>query len=633
MRLQKTNKNLTYEGIFREESSSSGVLLSSEVSPSYPKDFRSNMEFRHKLLLKASTDYLYQAKLKELFFRDILFAFNCFFYTLDVRKRPFHNQPFITYKFQDLVILELQEAITNGHDLPVEKSRDLGMSWIVILLFLHNWLNPVGGADFLCGSRTEDYVDKRGDMRTLLEKFRYALGKLPSWLLPKGYSSKTHDNFMRIINPETGSAITGESNNPNFSTGGRYAGILLDEFAKWKDTADLAWMAAGDASPCRIPVSSAFGVGGKFFDLVCSGIPKLRLHWTLHPEKAANAYCRWPRSEEELLMSEEELIRSPWYDVEELRRTSEEIAQELSIKYLGSGTMVFGNKAAQRIDRLLRLGGEPVEFFTINFEAEVLETKTVFRDLEGVLVFYEKIHPKYSYTLGVDICEGKGVKGDFSVIKILCRETKSLVASYYSSVDEIRLAVVISLVSNHIEKVSFEAPWVGIETIGPGLSTFDICAEHHDMTNLFMMPKLDSATNNITVMKGWRTTQPSRNRLISRIKEWLLEAEGWVDLRCLSELSSFERTKTGRAEARQGTHDDEVIAFGIALQVDLHAPYESYEVPIEFLTNSLKGLQEKDFQTSEVINFQSRCLEIALEKQVERLALEHDSQSAVGLSV
>lgn len=615
-------RELTYETEF----------CSPPSSFAYPKTYRENMEFRAKLLRKAQADYVFRAKLKELFFRDILFAFNCFFYTLDVRKRPFHNQPFITYSFQDKVILDIQRAITEGFDLPNEKSRDLGLSWIVILIFQHAWLSPKGGADFLCGSRIEDYVDKHGDMRTILEKFRYALYKLPNWLMPKNFNRKTHDNFMRILNPETGSALTGESNNPNFSTGGRYAGILLDEFAKWKDTATQAWTAAGDASPCRIPVSSAFGVGGKFYDLTHSSCPKLRLHWTLHPEKAAGAYCRFPRSEEELLFTPEELIRSPWYDKEEKRRTAEEMAQELDIKYLGSGSMVFSGKAARRIDRLLRIARKPLRMLVVDFESKFLSPAENLRDNEGAFILWEEFAKTKSYTFGVDICEGKGTAGDFSVIKILCRETKSIVASYYSKIDEIRLALVLFLLSNYIEERSFEPPWIGIETIGPGLSTFDLCAELHEMTNLFMMPRFDNATETLSVTKGWRTTQPSRNRLISGVKEWLLEAEGWVDPRCLSEMASFERTKTGRAEARQGTHDDEVIAFGIAIQVDLIAPMEEYQEPKKYLKDSLLQLEEESFQEKEIIDFSTRCLQFALAKQKERENGEH-FQERIGLSI
>ncbi len=118
----------------------------------YPKEHRENLEWRYKILLKAKEDREYRIAVRELFFRDPLFAFNAFFYTFDPRKRPFHHQPFCTYEFQDETILALVKQINAGEDIVLEKSRDMGCSWMIILVFLWFWLNPSGGADFLLGS-------------------------------------------------------------------------------------------------------------------------------------------------------------------------------------------------------------------------------------------------------------------------------------------------------------------------------------------------------------------------------------------------------------------------------------------------------------------------------------------------
>ena len=174
---------------------------------SYPKEHRESLEFRASLLATCEKDLEARAKVKELFFKDILFAFNVFFFTLDVRRRPEHHRCFCTYRFQDEAILEIYEAIQKGEDLVIEKSRDMGCSWMVILVYLYCWLDPKGGGDFLLGSRIEDYVDKKGDMRTLFEKARYALYKLPYWLKPRGFKKRKHDYYMRLINPETGASM------------------------------------------------------------------------------------------------------------------------------------------------------------------------------------------------------------------------------------------------------------------------------------------------------------------------------------------------------------------------------------------------------------------------------------------
>jgi hypothetical protein len=540
----------------------------------FPKEPRENLAWRREMLLRAKRDLTYRAKLKELFHRDPLFAFNAFFFTLDVRKRPLHHQPFCTYPYQDEVILELVKAINEKEDLPIEKSRDMGASWLVILVFLWFWLDPRGGTDFLLGSRVEDYVDKKGDMRTLVEKARYALYKLPQWLRPESFSPKKHDNFMKLTNPQSGASITGESNNANFSTGGRYAAILYDEFAKWEGTDKSAWTAGGDATPCRIPVSTAFGAAGQFYDLVHSGRTKIRLHWSLHPEKGDGLYCVWPKPESagEGVDAEHCVgLRSPWYDRECERRSPLEIAQELDMDYIGAGVPVFDGRAGRRVAQLLRAGKDPVGVYELKLESQKLERALVLpREFENHLVVWEEPNPKGSYVIACDVAEGKA-GGDFGIVKVMRRETKSCVASYYSRYDEAYLSLALWLIWKHFSTKE-RKPWWAVETTGLGLTVFDRCVEVFAMTNAFMMPKYDTTNGSVSYRKGWWTSSSSRNVLISDLKTWLADGEGWVDVRCVKEMTTFTRDKNGKPKAKEGCFDDEVMCWGIALQVDAVCP-------------------------------------------------------------
>lgn len=591
----------------------------------FPKTYRENLEWRRKLLLKCKFDPVFRARVKELFHRDVLFAFNAFFYTLDVRRRPHHHQPFCTYPYQDETILKIVKHINEGEDIPLEKSRDMGASWMVILVFLWFWLDPNGGTDFLMGSRIEDYVDKKGDMRTLMEKARYALRKLPKFLRPKGFEFKKHDNYMRLQNPETGASITGESNNANFSTGGRYAAVLFDEFAKWEGTDRAAWTAAGDATPCRVPVSTPFGAAGQYYDLVTDPTKdKIRLHWSLHPLKSTGAYCNWPRKkDDEALEGEnlERLIRSPWYDRECQRRRPLEIAQELDIDYIGAGNPVFDGKAGKRVGTLLRIPRKPLCFKDFNLGELSLEDVPEVRDSGGFLIVFREPDPKTLYTLGVDVVEGvEG--GDYCVIKVLNRTTKDCDASYYSQLSEVELARAVRLVASYYS--TYDAPWVGIETNGPGLATFDFCAEVYDVDNLFMMPVYDSAKASVSYKKGWRTTQQSKNVLISGVKEWLETGQGWGDPRLCREFTTFIKDKTGKAKAKEGANDDEVIAWGIAVQVDLIAPSFDF---VEDVKRREDGLPYDVFNPKaypiegEPKTIEERCFVTAQRKVQERVQL------------
>ncbi len=586
----------------------------------YPKTYKENMAWRAKILTRCKTDPVYRLKVKRLFFSDVLFAFNAFFFTYDPREKENHQQPFCTYPYQDTTILSIVEAIRDGGDIPCEKSRDMGVSWMIILCFEWFWLNPEGGADFLLGSRIEDYVDKKGDMRTLMQKARYSLYKLPKWLRPEGFKRGTDDNFMKLVNPETGSSITGESNNPNFSTGGRYRGILFDEFAKWEHTDKSAWSDAGDATPCRIPVSTPFGAGGQYYDLVTDeSKEKITLHWSLHPKKAEGLACVYPKHEEadDLVDFDNWIgLTSPWYESECERRTPSEIAQNLDINYIGAGNPVFDGKAGKRLGKLLKIRREPLQWLALDREGKKLVKLSIPpRENVGVLVEWTEPSDKLSYAIGVDVAEGKE-EGDFSVIKVICRETRSVVASYVSKIDEIQLANWVIAIGRR-----YDRSWTAIETIGPGLSTFDICSINLQVPYLFMMPRFDQAKETMSYAKGWRTTAASKGKLIGGIKEWLLEKEGWVDQRCLREMTTFVRSGTtfgeaGKARAKAGCNDDEVIAFGIAIQVDLIAPPDSYVVPKTYREDGLStDLFIPQPSEGEELTLDERCMESLMEKR------------------
>lgn len=266
------------------------------------------LQRRLRLLHAAQADPHLQQLLLEQCRRDIAFWFNHFCWTFDPRLSQPH-QPFILYPYQVEAVHILQENMTAGRDLLIEKSRDMGISWLVLLVFQHHWLFQAG-ANFHLGSRKAETVDRKGDISTLFEKLRYNLGWLPAWMKPSGFSTGMHDNLLRLINPATGNIISGESSNDNFARGGRYRAVLFDEFPFWPDQ-DAAFASAGQSTPCRILVGTPYGKQNRFAELRFSGrIQTLRVHWQAHPHKDAT-----------------------WYELQKQRLSEEELARELDINY------------------------------------------------------------------------------------------------------------------------------------------------------------------------------------------------------------------------------------------------------------------------------------------------------------
>jgi len=544
----------------------------------YPKDPRENLIWRSKILKKAQRDPILKESLKRLFYEDIVFAFNVFFFTYDPRPTAVMSHlPFATYPFQDDAILDLKRIIEVGEDVVWEKCRDMGATWMICLVMLWFWLSPKPGNDFLLGSRKEMFVDDRGNMSSLFPKLRYVIARLPKWLVPKGYDVKEHDNKLKLINPATGSVLTGESNNVQFSTGGRYKAIFYDEFSKWKDTDAKAWTSGAGASLCRIAIGTPFGVNCKYYDLVTSGITrKITLRWPMHPLKSKNIYCVWPAPNENTKgrlgdkWKPKEVLKSPWYVKESLRYDEQEMDQEINLCYIGSGNPVFSGTALDYLMVLRELNDNPVSYYHLMHEDFSSEKVDKPLDRQDYLVCYTDPNKDHEYVIAADIVEGTE-DGDYACVIVYDRNLKSIAATYYSRLDEVLMARIIKIIAI-LFTFEEDYPWVAIETTGPGLSTFDKAVDL-DIPNLFMAPRYDVVNNGVTFKKGWRTDSASKRELISGIKEWLIDEAGAIhSQRLIGEMLTFIRTSTGKARAKKGAHDDMVMAFGIAIQVDQLAP-------------------------------------------------------------
>src|SRR5581483_8104985 len=80
--------------------------------------------------------------------------------------------PFITWEFQEDAIRTILDCIERRNDLVIEKSREMGISWLCLLvmdwMFLfHRW------KDCLVISRNADAVDKPFEMKALFPKLDF----------------------------------------------------------------------------------------------------------------------------------------------------------------------------------------------------------------------------------------------------------------------------------------------------------------------------------------------------------------------------------------------------------------------------------------------------------------------------
>ena len=344
---------------------------------------------------------------------------------------PFNLRP----KQVDMVRWLEKRLHTQTHGL-IEKSRDEGMSYVTLGFFLHQWLFVDGFAAGV-GSRKEEYVDKKGDPKTLFYKFRDMLYKLPNWMQPQGYNEREHDNYLRIINPANGASLTGEAGD-NIGRGGRTSVYLLDEWA-FVERADAVDAAISQNTNVHIKGSTPNGIGNRFYKDRFSGrYDVFSMAWQENPDK------NWQVSYNGKLIH-------PWYEKQKLSLDDVVLAQEVDIDYAASveGVVLPSSWINSVVDAHKKLGidvsGQRVQSLDVADEGK---DKNAIAGRYGILLDYVTAWSGKGSDIfatsqkAVDTCDefgsdyflydsdglGAGVRGDVRIINELRKDKKAIKA-------------------------------------------------------------------------------------------------------------------------------------------------------------------------------------------------------------
>lgn len=218
---------------------------------------------------------------------NVVDYFNDWLVTYDPRVKPAY-MPFILFPKQAEYLLWLRERWENKEDGLVEKSRDMGITYLNMGFALWLW-SFWPGSKIGFGSRKEQLVDRIGDPDSIFEKGRIMLRNLPDELKPKGFDEEEHLNYLKIVNPDNGNSITGEAGD-NIGRGGRNTIYFKDESAFY-ERPDKIEAALSQNSDVKIDVSTPNGVGNPFHRKRMSGKIKIfTFHWRDDPRKDQKWY-------------------------------------------------------------------------------------------------------------------------------------------------------------------------------------------------------------------------------------------------------------------------------------------------------------------------------------------------------
>ncbi|NOZ53812.1 MAG: hypothetical protein GXP08_11885 [Gammaproteobacteria bacterium] len=196
--------------------------------------------------------------------------------------------PFILFPRQKEYIYWLLDKYESKEDALVEKSRDAGATWLNMAFSVWMWRFH-RGVKIGFGSRKEMLVDRLGDPDSIFEKGRMILKNMPKEILPVGFNINLHTPYMKILNPENSSAITGEAGD-NIGRGGRSSMYFKDESAFY-ERAERIDAALSQNSNVKIDVSTPNGNGNPFYRKRFSGkLPVFTFHWKDDPRKDEKWY-------------------------------------------------------------------------------------------------------------------------------------------------------------------------------------------------------------------------------------------------------------------------------------------------------------------------------------------------------
>jgi len=458
---------------------------------------------------------------------DINFWVKGFCWTYDPRKTHGGTQPklpFIPYGFQIESFREIDE-ILGKEDLLIEKSRDMGASWILLTTFAWRWLfHPM--QSFLLVSRKEDLVDKSGDPKSLFWKIDFLLKYIPTWMRPALERRKLH-----LYNKENGSTIDGESTTGDVARGDRRTAIGLDEFAS-VDNGPEVLAATGDATDCRVFNSTPKGTGNAFYTQREKGTRRLTLHWSRHPEKALGLYSS---NGGKLIRLDEEYeyppdyafildgrLRSPWYDRECSRRSHQvEVAQELDIDYLGSAYQFFDSDTLRKLKEENASDPKSQGFFDYDPHThEILSytpsPKGHFRSwIDSPDGSMPGGYEGRKYVIGCDVSSGTGATE--SAATIVDKTTGVKVAEYVNQrITPESFAHVVVALAKHFNNASLI--W---EANGPG-RPFGQTILETGYRNIYLRRDDAKIVKKVSDVPGWFSTKETKRTLLGAYRDGLV---------------------------------------------------------------------------------------------------------------
>lgn len=197
-------------------------------------------------------------------------------------------------------------------------------------------------------------------------------------------------------------------------------------------------------------------------------------------------------------------------------------------------------------------------------DANILHVKLEANE-KGYVSMWQPPKAGHAYIIGAD--SALGVEGgDYSAAFVLDRADLSIAAKWHGRCEPEEFGRELAKLGS-----TYGYALIGVE------SNFDtvplITLRNLGYPRIFYQQNIETR-NRRTERIGWRTDRRTKPILIDGIASYLEDGGVIVDAGLISELMTFGIDETGACQAQIGCHDDLVIAFGLALQMQRYSGLE-----------------------------------------------------------
>lgn len=387
-----------------------------------PKDKIGIYKWRIYVLDRCNKDQEFRRDIEDMCRQDCAFFTVTFCWAHETRDDAFTDGagkfPFIPWMDQVDILAWLQ-MYGGKTDITIEKTRGIGLSWIMVIFLIWKWLFHGEHLDYGIMSKDDASLDLPRRPATLMGKLDILFENLPGWLQlgpdAKSVLHRTHTKH-RFSHNVSNNAVLGYTSGDDNLRSGRLNLLISDESA-FLPVDDQRWLASSQfVTSSRILVSTHDGTATMFYRATIdekSKLVRISTWWQANPERWKGAYIvKGGRVEfldldykhpvdYEFCFDTPGLERSPWVDGEFNKAGADKVSLMQEIYGMAA---IDTKKLFQRqtLDIAGRSCSPPLYRCRLSPHGEFLE------DIEGDWYFWQDPSLPFdgSYVVGVDPAVG-----------------------------------------------------------------------------------------------------------------------------------------------------------------------------------------------------------------------------------